>query len=77
MAFNSFADFCAMGGHGFYVWLSYGLMLGSGFALVLSSRQAHRRWLLQQRRQWQRQQAQQQQQAAHKAATFVHSVHQE
>ena len=27
MAFNSFADFLNMGGHGLYVWLSYGLGL--------------------------------------------------
>ncbi len=25
MAFNSFGDFLAMGHHGFYVWMSYGL----------------------------------------------------
>ena len=25
MEFNSFAEFLAMGNHGFYVWLSYGL----------------------------------------------------
>jgi heme exporter protein D len=25
MAFNSLADFFAMGGYGFYVWLSYGI----------------------------------------------------
>lgn len=25
MEFNSFAEFIAMGKHGFYVWLSYGL----------------------------------------------------
>ncbi|HEY5715457.1 MAG TPA: heme exporter protein CcmD [Psychromonas sp.] len=25
MAFNSFADFIAMGGYGFYVWLAYGI----------------------------------------------------
>ncbi|MDK2777918.1 MAG: heme exporter protein CcmD [Pseudomonadota bacterium] len=25
MEFNSFAEFMAMGKHGFYVWLSYGL----------------------------------------------------
>lgn len=27
MQFNSFADFMAMGNHGFYVWLSYGVSL--------------------------------------------------
>lgn len=25
MAFDSFADFIAMGGYGFYVWISFGL----------------------------------------------------
>ena len=25
MAFETFADFIAMGRHGFYVWLSYGI----------------------------------------------------
>lgn len=25
MAFDSFADFIAMGGYGFFVWLSYGV----------------------------------------------------
>ncbi|MBV0934552.1 heme exporter protein CcmD [Marinobacterium weihaiense] len=27
MSFNSFSEFIAMGGHGIYVWLSYGLGL--------------------------------------------------
>ncbi len=25
MSFNSFSEFLSMGGHGLYVWLSYGL----------------------------------------------------
>lgn len=25
MQFSTFSDFIAMGGHGFYVWLSYGI----------------------------------------------------
>ncbi|MBD1389832.1 heme exporter protein CcmD [Neiella sp. HB171785] len=29
MAFDSFAAFLQMGKHGFYVWLSYGVGLGS------------------------------------------------
>lgn len=28
MAFNSFGEFLAMGGHGLYVWLAYGVALG-------------------------------------------------
>lgn len=31
MSFNSFSEFLAMGGHGLYVWLSYGL----GLAVIL------------------------------------------
>tara|TARA_Y100000782_G_scaffold47114_2_gene52725 strand:- start:1355 stop:1558 length:204 start_codon:yes stop_codon:yes gene_type:complete len=27
MSFESFSDFIAMGGHGFYVWLSYAIAL--------------------------------------------------
>lgn len=32
MAFSSFSDFLAMGGYGFFVWLSYGI---SALAIVL------------------------------------------
>lgn len=32
MQFSSFAEFIAMGGHGFYVWLSFGI---SGLLLSL------------------------------------------
>jgi len=31
VSFNSFSEFLAMGGHGLYVWLSYGL----GLAVIL------------------------------------------
>ncbi|WP_417582749.1 heme exporter protein CcmD [Nitrincola sp.] len=31
MSFSSFSEFLAMGGHGLYVWLSYGL----GVAVIL------------------------------------------
>ncbi len=27
MSFDNFSDFLAMGGHGLYVWLSYGIAL--------------------------------------------------
>lgn len=27
MSFDSFSDFLAMGGHGLYVWLSYGIAI--------------------------------------------------
>lgn len=37
MAFNSINDFLAMGGYGFYVWLSYGLTFLALFSIVISS----------------------------------------
>ncbi|MEL0027729.1 MAG: heme exporter protein CcmD [Perlucidibaca sp.] len=60
MAFSSVHDFIAMGGHGFYVWLSYGLVFGGLLVLILQTRSGQRRWLADQRRQLARQQARQQ-----------------
>lgn len=57
MAFASFSDFLAMGGHGFYVWLSYGLVTFGLVILVLLSLRSHQHWLRDQRRQLARQQA--------------------
>jgi heme exporter protein D len=38
--FNNFDDFVAMGGHGFYVWLAYALVLfGMVFYFVYSGSQ--------------------------------------
>lgn len=37
MAFNSFADFFAMGGYGFYVWLAYGISLACLILLILNT----------------------------------------
>lgn len=37
MQFSSFNDFIAMGGHGLYVWISYGFSLISLLILVLLS----------------------------------------
>jgi len=37
MQFNSFSDFIAMGGHGLYVWISYGFSLLSLLLLVVFS----------------------------------------
>ena len=37
MAFDSIADFFAMGGYGFYVWLAYGLTFLSLIVLVVNS----------------------------------------
>ncbi|MBV1908560.1 MAG: heme exporter protein CcmD [Kangiellaceae bacterium] len=41
MYFESFEDFIAMGGHGFYVWISYGVAFVALIAyFMLSKRQA-------------------------------------
>ncbi len=37
MQFDTIADFFAMGGHGFYVWLSYGVSLTLLGVLALTS----------------------------------------
>lgn len=37
MQFDSVSDFLNMGGYAFYVWLSYGITLGSLVILVLLS----------------------------------------
>ncbi|WP_026958068.1 heme exporter protein CcmD [Aliagarivorans taiwanensis] len=37
MQFDSFADFVAMGGYGFYVWLSFGCTLLTLGAVVVDS----------------------------------------
>lgn len=37
MAFNSFADFLAMGGYGFYVWLAYGISFLSLIILIFNT----------------------------------------
>jgi heme exporter protein D len=38
MQFSSFADFIAMGGHGFYVWISYGASALLFFLLIYISK---------------------------------------
>lgn len=57
MYFDSFADFLAMGGHGLYVWTSYGLMAGGLALIIITSLRGHRRWLREQRRLLERQQS--------------------
>jgi len=37
MAFNSLADFFAMGGYGFYVWLAYGISFLGLLALIINT----------------------------------------
>lgn len=55
MYFDSFADFLAMGGHGLYVWTSYGLMSAGLALLIIGSLRGQRRWLREQRRLLERQ----------------------
>lgn len=45
MVFSSLQDALHMGGHGFYVWLSYGVVLVALVALVLIPLMARRRLL--------------------------------
>ncbi len=51
MAFASLHDFLAMGGHGRYVWLSYGLVFFGLLLLIAQTRRGQQRWLRDQRRQ--------------------------
>jgi len=37
MAFNSISEFFAMGGYGFYVWLSYGITILALTILIVTS----------------------------------------
>ncbi len=53
MAFESAAEFFAMGGHGFYVWLAYGVSLFS-LVLLLLAPSFRRRALLKEIQQQQR-----------------------
>ena len=48
MSFDSWGEFFAMGGHGFYVWLSYGLSLVVVLGNVLATRGSRRRFLQEQ-----------------------------
>lgn len=45
MQFNSFSDFLAMGGYGFYVWLSFGISAALILALIFSSILSHKQVL--------------------------------
>ena len=45
MNFDSFAEFIAMGGHGFYVWFSYGASMLVVVANVVVVRRSRRRHL--------------------------------
>ncbi len=45
MSFDSFAEFIAMGGHGFYVWFSYGASLLVVIANVVVVRRSRLRYI--------------------------------
>ncbi|MCI2284700.1 heme exporter protein CcmD [Colwellia sp. MSW7] len=45
MQFDSFNDFLAMGGYGFYVWLSFGISAVLIIALIFSSIMGHKQVL--------------------------------
>mgnify|MGYP000013342665 CR=1 FL=1 len=46
--FASWSEFLAMGGHGLYVWLSYGTFFAALGVLTWRSMQAPKRWLREQ-----------------------------
>ncbi|GAB0153021.1 MULTISPECIES: heme exporter protein CcmD [Marinobacterium] len=50
MSFNSVSEFLAMGGHGLYVWLSYGLGAGVIVANLILPKLSRNRLLAEQKR---------------------------
>lgn len=42
MAFDSFSEFLAMGGYGFFVWLSFGVTFIAMLAIVVESKLAYK-----------------------------------
>jgi len=46
MQFNSFSDFIAMGGYGFYVWLSVGVSIAALVLLVISTQMEKKRLIM-------------------------------
>jgi heme exporter protein D len=48
LSFDSWSEFIAMGNHGFYVWLSYGLSVVVVAWNVLATRAGRRRYLREQ-----------------------------
>lgn len=50
MSFNSVSEFLAMGGHGLYVWLSYGLGLVVVTANLILPKLSRNRLLAEQKR---------------------------
>ena len=45
MQFDSFSDFLAMGGYGFYVWLSFGISAALILVLIFNSILSHKQVL--------------------------------
>lgn len=58
MAFDSWADFWAMGKHGVYVWSSYGLVFAVIAWQLWHSHWQRRRFFREQAAQWRREQRQ-------------------
>lgn len=50
MAFNSFSEFIAMGGHGLYVWASYAVAVGVILFNVFSLKKIKSNLLIEQKR---------------------------
>jgi heme exporter protein D len=50
VSFNSVSEFLAMGGHGLYVWLSYGLGAGVIVANLILPKLSRNRLLAEQKR---------------------------
>lgn len=46
MQWNSASEFFAMGGHGFFVWMAYGVTAAFMFAEPFLARRRHRRALM-------------------------------
>jgi len=42
LAFDSFSEFIAMGGYGFFVWLSFGVTFIAMLAIVVESKLAYK-----------------------------------
>jgi len=79
MQFNSLAEFIAMGNHGFYVWLSYGITALLLVALVLTTKSKDKSVKLHIQKRLQReaklkQAAKKQQQTSNKVSTSTEST---
>jgi len=55
--FESFTDFLAMGNHGLYVWLAYGIFAGVISFIILSVRSRSKTFIKQQLQKIRREQA--------------------